>query len=148
MDSQVTPGSTTPFFRRSTASSLLAKFSPSHTQHKMIASPSTPRHSVRPNLPVSPAVSRGSNGFQQPELPSGQPQPVVIDLVDDGVINLDNDEIIQYTPKTQRRRPLRATTSVPRQNVSSSSGSWQLAVGIHADILIEVAQKCRCRRQR
>ncbi|OBT56845.1 hypothetical protein VE04_02894, partial [Pseudogymnoascus sp. 24MN13] len=82
----------------------------------MIASPSTPRHSVRPNLPASPAVSRGSNGSQRPELPSaGQPEPVVIDLLDDGVINLDNDEIIQYTPKTQRRRPLRATTSVPRQ---------------------------------
>lgn len=122
MDSQVFPGSATPLFRKSTASSLLAKFSPSHTQHKMIASPSTLARSVRSNLPISPAVSRVSNGSQRPELPSGQ--PVVIDLGDDGVIDLDNDEIIQYTPKAQRRRPLRATTSVPRQNVSTSRSTW------------------------
>ncbi|KFY68354.1 hypothetical protein V496_01151 [Pseudogymnoascus sp. VKM F-4515 (FW-2607)] len=85
----------------------------------MIASPSTSGQSMRPKLPVSPAVSRVSNGPQQPELPSGQ--AVIIDLVDDGVINLDNDEIIQYTPTAQRRRPLRATTSVPRQNKPSKN---------------------------
>lgn len=142
MDSQVTQGSATPLVRKNTAASLLAKFSPSHTQHKMIASPSTSGQSMRPKLPVSPAVSRVSNGPQQPELPSGQ--AVIIDLVDDGVINLDNDEIIQYTPTAQRRRPLRATTSVPRQNVSSSKSTS----GICADILIEAEQECRCLLQR
>lgn len=120
MGSQDSSGFATPLFRKSTASSLLAKFSPSHTQHKMIASPSTPGHSMRSNLPISPTVSHGASGSQRRRFTTNQ--PTIIDLVGDDELNADSDEIIQYVPRSQRRRPLRPTKLTPKQLVSSLTG--------------------------
>jgi len=104
MQSIGSPGPATPLFKRNTASSLLAKFSPSHTHHKMAAKPGTTSQLSSPKPAMAPTDLQLLNGSQQA-------QHAVIDLVDHNNENSEDDAVI-YASSAQRKRSVRAAAAV------------------------------------